>query len=160
MRLRKNALIAGVVGLALVTAAAAPVAAQQIDPKILGVWETQVQGGRWVWTINPDGTYEFHSEAQDGAAMRSGSLSANDGHWSQRATDGTTDGGLYRNGATGALIATGKSGTYVWKHPVTEAARGDDPIGTMLSTIATGDTAAVDTAPHIFQCPCDSSTVN
>jgi hypothetical protein len=151
--------IAGMVYLPLVAASA--FAAASVDPKIVGVWETQVQGGRWVWTINPDGTYEFHSDAQDGAAVHSGSLSASHGHWSLRTSDGgQTDGGLYRSGATGSLIATGKSGTFVWKHPLTEAARGDDPLGTMLSNIAPGYAASMDSAPRIFECPCDSSTVN
>ena len=154
---------AGTVFLSVLSASSTQAAPMLVDPKIVGVWETQVQGGRWVWIVKPNGTYEFHSEARDGMLAHSGNFSASDGNWWLRASDGQTDGGAYRNDAPGTFVATGKSGTWAWKHPVADAAGGDDAIGRILSNIAPsgaingGGSSGIST----FHCnPCDSSTVN
>lgn len=70
--------------------------------------------GRWVWEIGPHGTYEFHSEAPDGAASHAGTFSAKDGRWSLQATSGYTDGGAYNFQSPGNLVATGRLGTGMW----------------------------------------------
>lgn len=101
-----------------------------IDPKVVGVWEFPIDGGRWVWTINPNGTYEFHSEAADGTAPHSGSISASAGHWSIHATNGYTDSGTYQSNPAGAFLATGRFGTAAWNHPHR------DVLGDILAGIA------------------------
>ena len=154
---------AGAAFLALLSASAPQAAPQQIDPKIVGVWETPVEGGRWVWTVKPNGTYEFHSEVRGGAVAHSGSFSANGGHWSLRASDGHTDGGGYHSNAPGTFVATGKSGTWAWKHPAPDAASAEDPIGRMLSNIASSgaESSGGSSGTSSFHCdPCDRSTVN
>jgi hypothetical protein len=154
---------AAAVFLSVLSTSLASAAPTLVDPKILGVWETQVQGGRWLWTLNPNGTYEFHSEAQDGMPPHSGSFSASGGHWWLRTSDGQTDGGAYRNDRTDTFVATGKSGTWAWKHPARGDAGGNDVIGRILSGIAQpGDANAGGNAGMgIIHCnPCDSSTVN
>jgi hypothetical protein len=101
-----------------------------VDPRVVGVWELPIDGGRWVWTINPNGTYEFHSEAADGTAAHSGSISASAGHWSIHATNGYTDSGTYTSNATGAFFANGRFGTAAWNHP------SSDVVGDILAGIA------------------------
>jgi hypothetical protein len=106
-----------------------------VDPRLVGVWELPAKGGRWVWIINPNGTYDFHSEAHDGTAPHSGSFSASAGHWSIRASDGTTDGGTYRSNPQGTFVATGRSGTAAWNHPTLARAE-VDLMGNILAGIA------------------------
>ena len=155
------ALFTGAAFLSVFSASAPQAAPQQVDPRVVGVWETPVTGGRWVWTVKPNGTYEFHSEARDGAVAHNGSFAASDGHWSLRASDGHTDGGAYRSNAAGTFVANGKSGTRAWKHPVLETASRDDVIGRILSNIAQSDTINGNGSNSILHCnPCDSSTVN
>jgi hypothetical protein len=133
-----------------------------VDPKIVGVWETQVKGGRWVWTVSPNGTYDFHSEAQDGMAPHSGTFSASAGHWWLRASNGQTDGGAYRNKNADSFVATGKAGTWAWKHPEPGASLGNDVMARILSGIASPGSASIGReAIGVIHCnPCDSSTVN
>ncbi len=85
-----------------------------IDGDITGTWEIPVNGGRWVWEIDPDGTYRFHSEASDGAPSHSGTFSASGGHWSLQATNGYSDGGSYTVQAPDSLVITGRLGTGTW----------------------------------------------
>lgn len=125
----KNVLLAQMLLISLFFASS-QAATISVDPRVVGVWEIPVDGGRWVWTIDPNGTYEFHSEASDGTRPHSGSISANAGHWSIHATNGYTDGGTYRNNASGAFLATGRSGTAAWNHPQR------DVLGDILAGIA------------------------
>ena len=134
----------------------------RVDPNLVGVWETQVRGGRWVWTVHPNGTYEFHSEAQDGMAPHSGNFSARDGHWWSRANDGQSDGGAYRNSKADSFVATGKAGTWAWKHAATGDS-GGDVMALILSGIAPQGQPANKASSGIATIicdPCDSSTVN
>ena len=87
-----------------------------VDPHTVGTWQISVNPGRWVWEIGRNGTYEFHSEAPDGAASHAGTFSAHDGHWSLRATNGYTDGGTYTFQPPDSLIATGHLDTGTWRH--------------------------------------------
>jgi hypothetical protein len=93
----------------------APGAASKVDARIVGTWEYAVNPGRWVWEIGPGGTYEFHSQAMDGAASHAGSLSTSDEHWTLRASNGYQDGGTYRFESPDTLIATGRLGTGTWR---------------------------------------------
>jgi class 3 adenylate cyclase len=86
-----------------------------IDPATLGVWILTVPRGHWILVIRDDGTYDFHSEASDGASPHSGRFDARDGRWSLQATNGYTDGGTYEVLPSGAFIATGRLGTGAWQ---------------------------------------------
>jgi hypothetical protein len=90
---------------------------QPLDAKVVGTWVIAVPGGVWVWEIHPDGTYKFHSEAQDGAPAHSGSFFASNGQWSLRATTGIpgwADSGNYSLQASSTWITTGHLGTATW----------------------------------------------
>ena len=52
-----------------------------VDAHLVGTWDLPFKGGRWVLTIRRVGTYQFHSEAHDGAKPHSGTFSAGNGHW-------------------------------------------------------------------------------
>ena len=123
---------------AILCASPLQAAPPSVDPKVVGVWELPINGGRWVWTIKPNGTYEFYSEARDGAGPHSGSFSASAGHWSMRATNGYTDAGTYQSNPPGTFLATGRLGTAAWNHPGSTSAKTADVIGKILSGIAAG----------------------
>lgn len=88
-----------------------------IDPATLGTWILTVPRGRWVWVTRDDGTYEFHSEATDGAPPHSGRFDAKDGRWSLQSTGGFdyTDEGAYQILPSGIFLATGRLGAGAWK---------------------------------------------
>jgi hypothetical protein len=86
-----------------------------VDPRTVGTWELLRNPGVWVWRIAANGTYEFHSEAGDGAAPQAGTIAAGSGTWSIRAlNNGYTDGGTYTFPSPDRLMATGKLGTGAW----------------------------------------------
>src|SRR5580704_4243369 len=86
-----------------------------VDPRTVGTWELLRNPGMWVWRIAANGTYEFHSEAGDGAAPQAGTIAAGSGKWSIRAlNNGYTDGGTYTFQSPDRLLATGKLGTGAW----------------------------------------------
>jgi hypothetical protein len=81
------------------------------------MWELTVPSGAWVLEIHPDGSYQFHSEAQDGAPTHAGTFSASNGVWKLVATTGLpglTDGGVYSVSSPDVWSATGHLGTGVW----------------------------------------------
>jgi hypothetical protein len=86
-----------------------------VDAHLLGTWYLPIGKGIWVFEILPNGSYKFHSEAGDGVAPHTGSFSANNGHWSMRATTGYVDGGTYLFQAPDIWIATGRLGTGAWR---------------------------------------------
>ncbi len=89
-----------------------------VDARTVGTWTTTVNGGRWVWEIERNGAYRFHSEASDGAPSHGGAFSAKDGHWTLQATSGLagwSDGGSYAFQGPGVFSATGKLGSAVWR---------------------------------------------
>lgn len=90
-----------------------------VDPNTTGTWEVPRNPGRWIWEIGAHGTYEFHSEAPDGAPPQAGSFSANGGTWSMKATNGYSDGGTYQFQPPDILVATGKLGTASWHRVAT-----------------------------------------
>jgi hypothetical protein len=93
----------------------APAQPISVDSHLLGTWYMPLANGVWVFEILPNGTYRFHSEAGDGVAPHTGSFSANNGHWSMRATTGYADAGTYVLQAPGVWLTTGRLGTAAWQ---------------------------------------------
>jgi hypothetical protein len=85
-----------------------------LDPRTIGTWEIQFAAGPWVLEVLTNGTYTFHSEAQDGVASTAGTFSASNGRWSLRASNSYSDGGTYAFQSHDVWIATGQLGTGVW----------------------------------------------
>ncbi len=88
---------------------------EHIDPRTVGDWALSMASGRWVWRIKADGTFEFHSEANDGAKASVGTVSSMGGRWSLRAPDGYTDGGIYSFPTADTFLATGHLGAGAWR---------------------------------------------
>ncbi len=63
-----------------------------------------------------NGTYEFHSEAEDATPSHSGVFLASSGKWSLKSTSGfdDTDGGNYTLQSSNVMVMTGKLGTGTW----------------------------------------------
>ena len=99
------------------------------DKNAAGAWELAVSGGRWLWTIDSSGAYQFHSEAPDGVAPHSGKVSANGKAWALAATNGYSDGGSYAFRSHDTLVATGKLGTGNW-HRLPDADNDANTLGT------------------------------
>ena len=95
-----------------------------VDPKTVGTWKVQQKGGAWVWEIDRNGTYKFHSEAGDGVRTHEGKFAANNGNWSLKATNGFADSGTYRFQGSDIWIATGNWGTAAWRLDSMKAASG------------------------------------
>jgi hypothetical protein len=102
-------------------ASSEPGSAADIDPKVVGVWELAVNGGRWILEVDPRHTYEFRSEAGDGAPASSGGFATCAGYWSSQATNGYTDAGTYNIALPDTFVATGRLGTGYWRHPANGA---------------------------------------
>jgi hypothetical protein len=86
-----------------------------LDRNMVGAWVLPVNAGRWLWQINQDGTYTFHSEAADGVPPHNGKFSASGGMWALIATNGYSDGGPYRFVPPDAFTATGRLGSATWR---------------------------------------------
>ncbi len=87
-----------------------------VDSSWVGAWEIDVPGGRWVWQISSNGTYELHSEAFDGTPTNVGTISASGGHYTIHATNVSwDDSGTYVVAVPRTLTATGKLGTGAWR---------------------------------------------
>jgi hypothetical protein len=95
----------------------------KVDPAVVGTWEFPMNPGRWVWEIAANGTYEFHTEAPDGAPSHAGSFVANGGTWTLLSIAGyaDTDGGTYLMQGPNTMVMTGKLGTGAWQR-ITSAA--------------------------------------
>jgi hypothetical protein len=87
-----------------------------VDPNTVGTWELTVNNARWVWEIDRNGTYKFHTEGADVAVSHAGTFAASYGQWSLKATTGYTDSGTYLFQPPDTLIATGQLGTAAWRH--------------------------------------------
>lgn len=105
------------------TSSTEPGRALSIDPKVVGVWEIPVNGGRWFLEVDPRQTYAFHSDANDGAPTTSGSFATSAGYWSLRATTGYTDAGTYTIQPQDTFVATSQRlpGKAYWHHPAGSA---------------------------------------
>ncbi len=87
-----------------------------MDTNVVGTWEIPLAAGHWVLEVFGNGTYRFHSEAQDNVASNAGTFSASNGHWSLKASNGYTDGGTYSFQSPDTWIATGyQLGTGTWR---------------------------------------------
>jgi len=87
-----------------------------VDPNTVGTWELTVNNARWVWEIDRNGTYKFHTEGADVAVSHAGTFAASNGQWVLKATTGYTDSGTYLFQPPDTLIATGQLGTAAWRH--------------------------------------------
>ena len=67
--------------------------------------------------IDVNGTYKFHSEANDSVPSSTGSFSAGNGHWSLKAKTGYADFGDCLYQAPDVFIATGQRGAVAWLRP-------------------------------------------
>ena len=85
-----------------------------VDPRTVGVWKLQFRGGPWVWEIDRNGTYKFHSEAGDGVPPHEGKFASSKGSWLLKATNGYTDAGTYWFRDRDTWVATGQLGTAPW----------------------------------------------
>lgn len=92
--------------------------AGSVDSNWVGTWQIDINGqngGRWIWQISVNGTYELHSEAFDGTPANVGTFSASGGRYTLHATNiDWDDAGTYFNQAPGTMVATGKLGTGTW----------------------------------------------
>jgi len=86
-----------------------------VDRETVGIWKLQFKGGPWVWEVDRDGTYKFHSEAGDGVLPHEGKFASSNGRWLLKATNGYTDAGKYRFQGRDTWIATGQLGTAPWR---------------------------------------------
>jgi hypothetical protein len=112
----RNALIRGVVlSVLLFVGGAYPSWADGPDPETVGNWQLSVPGGLWILDIHADGSYAFHSEANDNAPAHSGKFFANAGVWALQSTNGVTDGGTYTFQGHDTFLATGHLGTGNWQ---------------------------------------------
>ncbi len=95
----------------------------RVDPAVVGTWEIPMNPGRWVWEIAANGTYEFHTEAPDGAPSHAGTFVANGGTWTLVSIAGyvDTDGGTYLMQGPNTMVMTGKLGTGSWQRIATAA---------------------------------------
>ena len=85
-----------------------------VNPKTVGVWKLPFKGGPWVWQIDRNGTYKFHSEAGDGVPPHEGKFASSKGSWMLQATNGYSDAGTYWFKDRDTWIATGHLGTAPW----------------------------------------------
>jgi hypothetical protein len=92
--------------------------ANGLDPNLVGTWELPFKGGPWVLEIQSNGTYKFHSEANDSVPPSTGRFSAGNGHWSLSARNGNADFGDYLYQAPAVFVATGQHGAVAWLRPV------------------------------------------
>jgi hypothetical protein len=98
----------------------------KVDPAMVGTWETPMTIGRWVWEIAPNGTYEFHTEAPDGAPSHAGTFVSDDGVWTLNSIAGyaDTDGGTYLMVGPDTMAMTGKLGFGIWHRIKSASSRG------------------------------------
>ncbi len=86
-----------------------------VDPNLVGTWALTVPGGRWVWQIGSNGTYQVHSEAMDGVASNIGTFVATAGRYTLHATNLTWDDtGIYTFQPPTSFVGTGRLGTGTW----------------------------------------------
>jgi hypothetical protein len=93
-----------------------------VDPQIVGSWELQVPNGKWLLNVRRDGSYDFHSEANDGIPSSIGSFAAGSGHWSLTTSAGYTDGGTYYLKDATTWMASNRLGWAAWHRVATKSA--------------------------------------
>lgn len=91
------------------------VQASPLDPRMVGTWELLINPGYWIWRVAGNGTYEFHSEAMDGARTHAGTLTSSKGHYTLHAMNlSWDDAGTYTFDGPDTIVAKGKLGTGTW----------------------------------------------
>lgn len=87
-----------------------------VDPATVGTWEAPMNPGRWVWEIAPNGAYEFHTEAPDGAPSHAGGFASANGKWKLQSNVGYSDSddGTYQMQGPDAMAMSGKLGLGTW----------------------------------------------
>ncbi len=128
--------------LALAKAPAAPV----VDPALVGTWQLSVPNPQgtalWIWKINADGSYSFHSEGPGSPPPHSGSFSATGGQYTLKSTTmNWTDSGAYQVLNPSTMEATGRLGTGVWQRKGSAASAVPQPQGPVQQqeAMSTGD---------------------
>lgn len=116
------AFLALLVSLVLSLIVAPSARAGDLDPDTVGRWQLTVPGGSWILEIHVDGTYAFHSEANDNAPSHSGRFFASGGVWALQSSTGITDGGSYTFQGHDTFVATGHLGTGNWQRAGGETA--------------------------------------
>ena len=86
-----------------------------VDPATVGEWEFSVKSAVWILRIEPNGAYAFHAEPMNAAKPNSGVFSAEAGHWTMRANNGTRDGGAYSVESSDTLNLKGRLGPSKWR---------------------------------------------
>ncbi len=95
------------------------VSASPLDPRFVGTWELLINPGHWIWRIAPNGTYEFHSEAMDGAPTHAGTFTASKGQYKLHAINLTWDDvGTYTFQGPDTILGHGKLGPGTWHRMV------------------------------------------
>jgi len=89
-----------------------------VEAGVAGTWELDIDGpggGRWVWQVSPNGTYELHSEAFDGTPSNIGVITAKGGRYTIHAWNIVwDDSGTYTFPSSGTMVAVGKLGIGTW----------------------------------------------
>lgn len=89
-----------------------------VEAGVAGTWELDINGpsgGRWVWQVSPNGTYELHSEAFDGTLANIGTITAKGGRYTIHAWNIIwDDSGTYTFPTQDTMVAVGKLGTGTW----------------------------------------------
>jgi hypothetical protein len=87
-----------------------------VDPRMVGTWELLINPGNWIWRVAANGTYEFHSEAGDGAPTHAGTFTASQDHYTLHAINlSWDDTGTYAFQGPDTVVAKGKLGTGTWR---------------------------------------------
>ena len=95
------------------------VKASPVDPRMVGTWELLINPGYWIWRVAENGTYEFHSEAVDGAPTHAGTFTASKGNYKLHAINlSWDDTGTYTFQGPDTMIGKGKLGTGTWHRMV------------------------------------------
>lgn len=83
-----------------------------VDPRMAGTWQVSINSGSWIWRVARNGTYEFHSEAMDGARTNAGTITASQGNYMTHAMNMPFDyAATYTFQGPDTLIVKGRLGT-------------------------------------------------
>jgi hypothetical protein len=95
------------------------VSASPVDSRFVGTWQLLINPGYWIWRISANGTYEFHSEAMDGARTHAGTFTASNGQYKLHAINLTwDDAGTYTFQGPDTILGKGKLGSGTWHRMV------------------------------------------
>src|SRR5215470_10924283 len=108
---------------------AGPAVADDIDPSLVGTWQSTLKnaGGEWTftWKVDAGGAYRTTVSGTSPLPEEVGKISAQKGKWSIQAASGRTDAGTYSFPENDTLTMTGRGGAMTWKRVA--ALEGLDP---------------------------------